>query len=538
MADKKPSPARHMRNMAVTAGGTMGSRVLGLVRDMLVTAFFGTTSVAGAFILAFQIPNLFRRLLGEGALTAALMPVMANERKLGGDDQAFAFLNFVMRRIAPLLIGLSLVAIVASWAIGTHWTGLSETLGLAGLEKNGSDYALAAKLTAVCMPYMPLICIAALFTAALNMLGRFAVTALSAIWLNVAMIVALGVFGYYFGETPVERVYWLCGGALVGGLFQLLVPAYALRRAGWRFARRTPAPSDNAWSDLKYIFLPAVLGAGVQQINLFVTRFLAFSVEDSALTVYYLANRIVELPVGVFAVTVSTVIFPALAAHAAQGDDKGFAGDFAHGMRLILAVNIAACAGLIALAEPIVRLLFQHGKFTAADTAMTVPVLMIFALSMPLYGVVGLCARALSAKKDTRTQLRYALQNLGVNAVFAPLLGYWFKAPGLAVATLISVTIQALFLLRAVRRRDACIASERIVKPALQTVFASMLMGGFAYGAWRWIAHAVSDPKLSGILGLIVIIPVSAAFYFGLLRLMRFPEAEEMLAMVRRKLRL
>src|SRR6218665_958381 len=126
MSDKSRHAARHMRNMAVTAGGTMGSRVLGLVRDMLVTAFFGTTPVAGAFILAFQIPNLFRRLLGEGALTAAVMPVMSHERKLGGKEQAFVFLNLVMRRVAPLLIGISVAGVVVSWMLGHHWGSFAD----------------------------------------------------------------------------------------------------------------------------------------------------------------------------------------------------------------------------------------------------------------------------------------------------------------------------------------------------------------------------------------------------------------------------
>lgn len=538
MADPSQHGARHLRNMVVTAGGTMGSRVLGLGRDMLVTAFFGTTPVAGAFILAFQIPNLFRRLLGEGALTSALMPVMSHERKLGGKEQAFVFLNLVMRRVAPLLILIGVAGVIISWMLGHHWDAVAGVTGLAKITDNGSDYPLAAKLTAVCMPYMPLICLAALFTAALNMLGRFAVTSLTAVWLNVAMIVALGGFGYAFGKTPEEQVYWLCGGALVGGFLQLAVPAWALWREGWRPGLREPACSENAWPDLKYIFLPAVIGAGVQQINLFVTRFLAFSVDDSALTVYYIANRIVELPVGVFAVTISTVIFPAMAAHVVRGDGKGFAGDFSHGLRLIFAINIAACAGLVALAEPIIRLFFEHGKFHAADTALTVPVLMIFACSMPLYGVVGLCSRALSAMKDTRTQMKFAIRDLCLNALLAPILGYWFKAPGLAAANLIAVAYQAYTLLRVVRSRDAHIAGEHVVKPFLQTVVASLAMGLLAYGGWRLVERLVHAPKLAALIGLVVIIPAAVAFYFGLLRLMRYPEAGEILAVVRRKLRI
>ncbi len=527
-----------MRNMAVTAGGTMGSRVLGLVREIVVTAFFGTSPIAGAFILAFQIPNLFRRLLGEGALTAALMPVMSHERELGGKEQAFVFLNRVMRRILPLLLLVSGVGIGLSLWIGTHWAQFAHFTRLDRVVDPNSNFELAAKLTAVCMPYMPMICLAALFTAALNMLGRFALTALNAVWLNVAMIVALGGFGYAFGETPEQQVYWLCGGALAGGLLQLLIPVWELWRQGWRPNLTEPACSIGAWADLKFLFLPAVVGAGVQQINLFATRFLAFSVDDRAITVYNLANRIVELPVGVFAVTISTVIFSALSAHAAKGDSKALAADFAHGLRLIFAVNIAACAGIVALAEPIVRLLFQHKQFTAEDTALTVPVLMIFACTLPFYGVVSLCSRTLSAMKDTKTQMKFAIRDLCLNALLAPILGYYFKAPGLAGANLVAVIYQAYTLFRVVRRRDPHIAEQDIVKPMIQTIFAALLMGLFAASGWRLVEHYLGGTQRGAAIGLGLFIPLSAALYFGLLKLLRYPEAGEILAVVRRKLRL
>lgn len=528
----------HLRNMAVTAGGTFGSRVLGLVRQMVVSSFFGTTPVAGAFILAFQIPNLFRRLLGEGALTAALMPVMSKERSLGGKEQAFVFLNQVVRRILPVLLLISAAGIGLSLWIGTHWGQFAHLTRLDRVVDPNSNFELAAKLTAVCMPYMPMICLAALFTAALNMLGKFGLTALNAVWLNVAMIVGLGGFGYAFGRTPEQQVYWLCGGALVGGLLQLFVPVWELRRQGWRPNLTAPACSVSAWSDLKLLFLPAVVGAGVQQINLFATRFLAFSVDDRAITVYSLANLIVELPVGVFAVTISTVIFSALSAHAANGDLKALAADFAHGLRLIFAVNIAACAGIVALAEPIVRLLFQHGKFTAEDTALTVPVLMIFACTLPFYGVVGLCSRTLSAMKDTKTQMKFAIRDLCLNAMLAPVLGYYFKAPGLAGANLIAVIYQAYTLFRVVRRRDPHLAGQQVVKPLLQSVGAALLMGLFAAGGWRVVEHFFEGTRRGAALGLGVFIPLSVVLYFGLLKLLRYPEADEILAAVRRKLKL
>ena len=250
--------------MLITAAGTSGSRLLGLVRDQLIAGFFGTGGFAAAFIIAFQIPNLFRRLLGEGALTSALMPVMTQERRLGGNARAFAFFNLVISRVAPWMFAITVLFCAGALAVAflpESW--LAAAADVAGADGDVSRHRLAAKLTALCMPYMPMICIAALFTAALNMLGRFTVTALSAIWLNLSMIFALGVLGWHFGETPQERVVWLCAGALFGGALQLCVPAAALYRSGWR--PRVDFATTESWDDLKALFLPALVGAGVHQ---------------------------------------------------------------------------------------------------------------------------------------------------------------------------------------------------------------------------------------------------------------------------------
>lgn len=533
MSESTRKPGGHLKNMALTAAGTLGSRVLGLGRDQLIAAFFGTGGAAAAFILAFQIPNLFRRLLGEGALTTALVPVLSHERKLGGEARAFVFLNEVLRRVFPWMIGLAVAGIAFALALGFGWPAIVAAAGGDATKADGSYQQLAAWLTAVCMPYMPLICLAAVVTAALNMLGRFGLTALSAVWLNVSMIGSL-LIGVIVCDSDTGRVYWLCAGAILGGALQFGVPLLGLRRLGWRRSLRTPACSPEAWSELKLIFLPAVVGAGVQQINLFLTRFLAFTVDERALSVYYYANRLVELPVGVFSVTVSTVIFPALAMHAAHGDKKGLAHDLGHGLRLIFAINIAAAAGLIALAEPIVRALFQYGKFGPQDTAQTIPVLTVFALTIPFYAAIALFGRALSAMRDTRCQTRLAWRVLALNAVAAPLFGYWLGAPGLALANLLAAVYQAGALLREIRRRDEHLAAERVLRPFAQCVAAAATMAFLAYSGWFLADTLLPGTRRAAFAALLVLIPTCSGVYFLLLRAMRYPETEELLGFVRK----
>lgn len=528
-------------SMIITAAGTSGSRLLGLVRDQLIAGFFGTGGFAAAFIIAFQIPNLFRRLLGEGALTSALMPVMTHERKLGGNAKAFAFFNLVISRVAPWMFAIT--ASFCAVAIGIallpeDW--LSSGAQMVGADGDVSRHRLAAWLTALCMPYMPMICIAAVFTAGLNMLGKFTVTALSAVWLNLSMIFSLGVLGYCFGETQTERVVWLCAGALLGGVLQLGIPAIALRREGWRFSVNRERTA--AWEDLKAMFLPAVVGAGINQINIFFTRFLAFSLDEQALSVYYYANRIVEIPVGIFTVTVTTVVFPLLAKHAAENNSRELGGTFAHGMRLIYAINIPATVGIIVLAYPLVKLFFEHGNFTAEDTAATVPVLWIFALAVPFYAVSGLVGRALNSLKDTKTQTKMAGVAFGLNCVLAPVLGWFFGAVGLAGANLISAAVQCIALYVVLLRRERAFGAESVIGAFFKTLLSALLMGGFTSVAWYCVfdklfcGNALGE-NITLVVSLFIVVPVAVLLYFAILKLFRFPECDEILAIIFRKVR-
>ncbi|MDR2982290.1 MAG: murein biosynthesis integral membrane protein MurJ [Puniceicoccales bacterium] len=526
------SKRTHYKNMVLTASGTMGSRILGLVRDQLIAASFGTYGVGAALILAFQIPNLFRRLLGEGALTAALVPVMSDEHRKGGKEKAFHFLNIVITRASLLMLAITLLAMFISWIISLY----------PALEDR---YQQAAYFTVICMPYMPLICTAALFTAGLNLLGRFGITSLSAVWLNLSMILAIVVAKFCFAQDGAQLAVWACVGMLAGGALQLGIPMLALWREGWR--PRLTLEASESWTQLKYIFIPAVTGAGIQQINFFISRFLAFNVDSSALSVYYFANRIVELPIGVFAITISTVIFPAMTMQAAHGDKREMGSTFAHGMRLIFAINIPAAVGLIVLAHPIVAILFQHGEFSASDTAITLPVLGIFALAMPLYGVISLAGRGLNAVKDTRTQSRVALWVFLLNLVLSPLFAWWWKAPGLAAANLVSAILQCVLLLRTLKRRDAAFFQESLFKPLMQCIGAAVGMGIFTAGGWYLCQHWLTVPPgwlhnfleaipwqvlhsahfhqiIGGILALVIIISGSVVLYFFLLGRMHYPE--------------
>jgi len=461
--------ARQYRDMAKTASWTMVSRVLGLIRDQLTAGVFGASAVGAAFLFAFQIPNLFRRLLGEGALTAAIVPVLAEKTARDGRAAAFGFLNYALRRILPGMIGLTLL-------------GIAGALLWAFLRPADADVAI---LTAACMPYMPLICVAALFTSAVNLSGRFGLAELASGLLNVCMIAGLGLFGM-LADTEMGKAGWLCAGALAGGCLQLLIPLQGLRQEGWRPG---PVQADPAaWRTLSLAFLPAALGAGIQQINFLVSRGLAFKVSDAGLTYYYIANRIVELPIGLFSASIAVVMFPALATAFAQDDRPALARNYARGLRLILAVNVAAAFGLAVLAKPIVQLLFEFGKFTPEHCAATSRLLVLFALAMPFYALISLATRALNVAGQTRVTLIAALHALAVNFA-GSLVAIWLGhgVEGLAVANAVSTLWQYLVLRHYLKRLAPEFLSEPMLKPALQVLVGSVLLGIIAYQGSSWL---------------------------------------------------
>ena len=515
--------ARQYRDMAKTASWVMVSRVLGLCRDQLTAAVFGASAVGAAFLFAFQIPNLFRRLLGEGALTAAVVPVLADKSVREGRPAAFGFLNYVLRRVLPWMIGLTLLGV----GLALAWALLSPR------------DASAAILTAICMPYMPVICVAALFTSAVNLSGRFGLAEIGSSLLNICMIAGLGLFGANLADTDMGKAVWLCVGALAGGICQLLVPLWGLRQEGWR-SGQTHADAA-AWRTLSLAFLPAALGAGVQQVNFLVSRALAFKVSDAGLTYYYIANRIVELPIGLFSASVAVVIFPALATAYASRDDAALARNYGRGMRLVLAINVGAAFGLAVFAEPIVRLLFEFGRFDQANCLATSRLLVLFALAMPFYAMISIVTRALNVVGQTRATLVAALHALVVNAL-GSLAAVWcgYGVEGLAVANAVSTVWQYVVLRRHLRRHAPEFLSDRLLRPALQVLGGSALLGLIAFNGYS-LLHRLLFERINEKLNLFISMGVAGfvgmVAYAVYLDLLRYPERDLLRGYANRLLR-
>ncbi len=512
--------SKHLKNIGVVSLLTVVSRVLGLVRDQVGAAVFGDSVLNSAFLTAFRLPNLFRRLLGEGALTAAFLPTLQEELHTRGRPGAFALLNQVV----------SWLAVVTGGVVGVAMLLFSQSRLLTG---HADKWYLVADLTVVLFPYLALVCVAAAFNATLNVLDHFTEPALSPIWLNLAMILSLGGAGLHFARTPVEAVHWLCAGVLVGGFLQMAVPAAVLMREGWRprpdFARPEPV------REIARLMTPGFFGTAIYQINIYVGSLLAYALNDSAGTLMFYSNRLMELPIGVFAIAVSTVVYPLIARHAAERKFSALAEDYRHGVRLILIINAPAAAGLAVLSGPIVRLLFQHGHFDAAAAGAMTPLVALFAIGLPFFSITNLTVRAFYALKDTGTPVKIAAVDFLVNLGLSLALMRWLGTAGLVLASTAAIIVQTLLLQRALVRRLPDMTFAPLWPTVAKVGVATLSMGAMVWAGWQIITEALPRSRLADALAVGGLIPLAVLWYGWLLWELRTEGREEIAAWLRKR---
>jgi len=514
--------SRNLKNISTVATATVVSRVLGLVREGFIAAVFGTSVLNSAFVSAFTLPNLFRRLLGEGALTAAFIPTLAHELEHRQRAAAFALLSKVSSWLLVVTVALVTLAVLVCANAGVLLRGA----GGLGLEADTAErLLLGANLAVMLFPYMVFVCLAAAFSAACQVLGRFSEPALSPVWLNLSIIGAL-LLGGWWSWGDAARMNLLCGGVMLGGFMQMIVPAGVLWGEGWR--PRFDLQPDDRVREILRLMGPTVIGSAIYLINISVSRFIGLSLNDHAASVLNLATRVMELPIGVFTVAITTVIFPLFARHAAKSDWARLGEDYHKGLRLVLVINIPAAVGLALLSEPIVRLLFQRGAFHAGDTLLMTPVLAVYALGLPFLSFVTVALRGFYALKDTVTPVRAAALSFAVNLVLSILLMEWLSTVGLALASTLAVLVQACYLQVRLSRRMPGLGFAPLLPNLGKIAAASVLMGALVWGGLRLAAALTLAPKVHDILVIAVLIPLAVALYGGLLWVMRIEGRDEL----------
>src|SRR6266852_2279449 len=429
-----------VRAVGGIGAATLASRVLGFVRDMVMARAFGAGPVTDAFFVAFRIPNLLRRLLAEGALSTAFIPVFTSS--LTHDGRA-GFRR--MLRAVTGATGLALCVVSALGMIAAPWI---VRVMAPGWSSDPAQIGLASDLTRLMFPYLILVGLASLGMAALNAHHRFFTAALGPAVLNVAMILAALVLAVRM--TP--PILALAVGVLVGGAGQFLVQLPELRRLGvplWPSAEwRHPAVraiAGRLW--------PAVFALAAVQVTVLVNTLLASLLPQGTVSYLYYADRVMEFPLGVFGIALATAALPSMSAQAARGDHAALRDTVSFSLRLSAFIAVPAAVGLVVLGHPIVRLLFQRGEFTASDAVLTTQALAGYAVGLPAFSATRLAAQTFYALGDTRTPVWAGLVSVAANIALALLLMWPLRHAGLALASSLSAYVNLALLYWLLRLR-------------------------------------------------------------------------------------
>lgn len=488
------------RYASVFGSATFLSRVLGLVRDAVSAALFGTTTAMDALVVALTVPNLTRRFFGEGALTAGFVPVFSDNLHHRGREGALDLAN----KVTSVLLIVLMVLLAAGWA-GLWALGRFLPLGDRG--------ELIIRLTEVTLPYMVFICMVGFFMGILNTFRHFAVPALAPAMHNVVLIAALVFVCPRLGD---KAIYGLAFAWLVGGMVQFGAQLPVLAAKGMRF-RFTPSLRDPQVKRVIRLTLPAILGMAVFQVNVVVDRFLAILLGEGPASALYFSNRIIEFPMGIFVIAVATAVLPVMSSQTAAGDMEGLRRSFSHSMRLVFFITIPASVGLIVLHRPIIRLIYQWKAFGVASTDMTASALMYYAIGLAAYAAVRITAQTFYALKDTLTPAKIGACAVAVNALLNLLLMYHLGAGGLALATSLAALFNASWLLYLLRRKTGPLGGRGMALSALKVGAIAVLMGCACYGLHRACSARFSADALGDKLAALGI-PLAAGLlvFFGL----------------------
>lgn len=478
VADAAPSRASETRQVAKRAGtvgaATMLSRVLGLARDQVMAVFFGAGMATDAFNVAFRIPNLLRDLFAEGAMSSAFVPTFTEAHRRQGDAAAWALGRQVMTWLAVVLG----VICVAGWI----WAPQLVTLLAGGFAKVPGKLDLTVWLTRIMLPFLPLVALAAVAMGMLNARGVFGVPALAPALLNVGMIafgLALIPVCRAIGQPPIVA---MAVGVVAGGVLQFGVQLPSLAKLGFRPAAELPR-ADAGVRRVAGLMLPATVGLAATQVNIAVSTIIAASLQQGSVSWLYYAFRLMQLPIGVFGVALATVSMPALSRAAVDRDLAALKTTLQAAVRLVFLLTVPAALYLAAMAQPILALLFEHGRFVPRDTTMTAHALIAYCVGLPAFAAVGIFTRTFYALGETRVPVQASFVsvalNLALNLAFVgPLAFLGLGHRGLALATSLTSVANLIQLTLYLRRRLGSIGAGEMAGAALRIVGASALGAG------------------------------------------------------------
>jgi len=513
---------RVIRSAGVVGGFTLLSRLLGLCRDVLMAAFFGTSPFMSAFVVAFTLPNLFRRLFGEGALSAAFIPVFVETLQEKGRSEAW--------KLANQIITLTATVLLSAIAIGYLLIYFSCD------SVSSQRISLILALLTVMLPYMLFICLAALSMAILNSFQHFAVPAATPCLLNMIWIGAMLFLFPLIGPSLYQRIFVVACAVLIGGIAQLVVQIPVLKRFGYRPTLNLNV-SDRHVNRVLMLMGPAALALAITQFNVLIDRLLATLISDWAPAALFFSERLIYLPLGIFATAFSTVLLPTFSSLAAGRRYDEVRTTINHSLRVLLFIMIPAATGLLVLAHPIISMLFQRNAFTQQSTNYTAIALQCYAPGLVVFSLAKIFVPVFYSMQDTKTPLKIGvitvLLNLVINVIFILTLPLRFKHAGIAGATVIAEAFYACTLAFLLHKRIGSPGWTHVITSALKMLAAAIIMGVTAWYSIRLIPPLFSGssfpPLVIKILSVFSSILLAILVYFASAILLQCQEWKELI---------
>jgi len=505
---------------------TLASRVMGYIRDMVMSWAFGTGMAADAFYVAYRIPNLLRELLAEGSMSAAFIPVFTETLTKESKDSARHLANAVFARLLVILVILTALGIFfAPYVVKViAWGWASDAAH--------DKYSLGVVLTRIMFPYLLFIGLAALSMGMLNSLRSFLTPALSPVMLNVMIIIAV-VLSMKFLSQPILGV---AVGVVMGGVCQYLIQVPGLKKQGMMMQPQFK-PTHHAVNRIGRLALPVFVSSSVNQINIFIGTIFASFLATGSITYLYYGMRFIHFPLGIFGIAIATAVLPTMSAQAARREMAEFRETLSLGLRLVFFIMFPAMAGLITLRIPIVNLLLAHGKFDRISTLGVATALLCYAVGLWAMAGVRVVVQAFYALQDTRTPVKIGVVALFTNILLSAAFISWttLNHGGLALATSLAAMLNISLLTVQLRKKIGRMDGRRIFLSLLKIIPASLVTAVIGWWVaqdplWEQGGHSIHKAEL-----LVGGIAAGALFYVMLMWLLRSEELRFLGGMIRRK---
>ncbi|MBD8553685.1 murein biosynthesis integral membrane protein MurJ [Rhizobium sp. CFBP 8762] len=496
-----------IKKFATVGGATLGSRLFGFVRETFMAAALGTGPVADAFNAAFRFPNTFRRLFAEGAFNAAFVPLFAKEIEANGMEGAKRFSEEVFGVLFTVLMALT-IAMELSMPL------LVRTVIAPGFVSDPQKFGVTVALATIMFPYLACMSLAAMMAGMLNSLHRYFAAAIAPVFLNVILIGVLA-YAWMTGGDAITVGFYLAWGVMAAGFVQLAIVWVAVRNAGIKIGFRRPRLTQNV-RRLLFLALPAAITGGITQINLLINTAIA-SGQEGALSSLVYADRIYQLPLGVVGIAVATVLLPELARALRSGNMAQASNLQNRSVEFTLFLTLPAAAALLVMAEPIVRMLFERGQFSAEATVRVSHILAIYGLGLPAFVLIKAFIPGFFAREDTRTPMLFAGLSVVVNVSMAMTLFPRLGASGIAIAEITAGWVNAILLFATLVWRGHWGRDIALLTRIPRLVLSAGVMALAIWFSMRWLASllASSSPAWVSAPTLVGLVTVAMIVYFG-----------------------